>query len=594
MSTEQPAGSDGIDAPGHPREIPTIREVRSELIEASRDDELVVPESPEVAVELLSGLTLEERELKRALARDFHRYFPAAAGAEARAAEPRTEVVNLDDPDTAFTARTKRPKWEDYFPVPDSDESRKRYERFRAALPEPMQFNLEALRVVLEEKGTLLGNPEFADAYKKSKEEEVSVLRDVGVIRRAEQLRRDAKQERLQMRAVARSHGRRLTKAEQTYLSSLEARAAAIAVKAEPLSARQEVVDRLRVRDAIDDARALKRGFVETAPMEDIISRTVPSLAEGKPLLLFGETGGAKTALARYIAERYLAGDYEFISGHSEINAYQVMGKTGLRGKEGVTETTFDPGPLYAAMRDGRPIILDEIDAMPHSFLIRLNDILQLRPGDSIRIQEDSNHKITIQEGFCVIATANMRSARYQREELDTAFLQRFRQGAGIEHVRYPDADEQEGTNLPLENYRLAVARLTDGYGRVSLPPGMSTENLINLLKAAHYSQRMFTHPASEVGGSFVDSAQAGLAKPALEKAVLAPREWLGILNQVISTDGEMSLEEALTKFVSSQTVPRDRHILAKLLASHDLLPTASETELRVAPGTLSGFRNVR
>jgi MoxR-like ATPase len=455
-----------------------------------------------------------------------------------------------------------------------------------------MQFNLEALRGLHQEKSALLENPTFAAAYKAKETEEVSLLRDVGIIRRAEQLRRGVKQERVMMLATARSHGRRLTKAEQGYLASLDARAAAVVAEAEPLTARQEVVDRLRVRDAIDDSRALRRGFVETAPMEDIISRTVPSLAEGKPLLLFGETGGAKTALARHIAERYLGGDYEFISGHAEVNAYQVMGKTGLRGKEGVTETSFDPGPLYAAMREGRPIILDEIDAMPHSFLIRLNDILQRRPGDSIRIQENANHKITIKEGFCIIATANMRSARYQREELDTAFMQRFRQGAGIEHIRYPDADEQEGTNLPLENYRLAVARLTDGYGRVSLPSGMSTENLINLLKAAHYSQRMFTHAASEVGEEFVDSAQAGLSKPALEKAVLAPREWLGILNQVIATDGEMSLEEALTKFVSSQTVPRDRHILAKLLASHDLLPTASETELRVAPGSLSGFRN--
>lgn len=592
MDSEQPTPQDHLAVPRHPREVPTVAELRAELADTASDDEALTPESPEAAAELLSGLSIEERELKRALARDFHRYFPAPSDAASGRSEPRNEQPNLDDPAAVFSGRTKRPKWEDYFPVPDSTESRVRYERFRAALPEPMQFNLEALRSLHQEKTALLESPEYAAAFKDQETEEVSLLRDVGIIRRAEQLRRGVKQERVMLLAAARSHGRRLTKAEQGYLASLDARATAVMAEAEPLTARQEVVDRLRVRDAIDDSRALRRGFVETAPMEDIISRTVPSLAEGKPLLLFGETGGAKTALARYIAEHYLGGDYEFISGHAEVNAYQVMGKTGLRGKEGVTETSFDPGPLYAAMREGRPIILDEIDAMPHSFLIRLNDILQRRPGDSIRIQENANHRITIKEGFCIIATANMRSARYQREELDTAFMQRFRQGAGIEHIRYPDADEQEGTNLPLENYRLAVARLTDGYGRVSLPSGMSTENLINLLKAAHYSQRMFTHPASEVGESFVDSAQAGLSKPALEKAVLAPREWLGILNQVIATDGEMSLEEALTKFVSSQTVPRDRHILAKLLASHDLLSTASETELRVAPGSLAGFRH--
>ena len=215
MDSEQPTPEDHTEAPRHPREIPTIDELRSEFTGGVPEGEPIVPESADEAVELLGGLMTEEHEIKHALARDFHLYFPAPDEVEERRRKPRTEQPNFDNPDAIFSGRTKRPKWEAYFPVPDSAESQRRYERFRAALPEPMQFNLEALRGLHQEKSALLENPTFAAAYKAKETEEVSLLRDVGIIRRAEQLRRGVKQERVMMLATARSHGRRRTKAEQ-------------------------------------------------------------------------------------------------------------------------------------------------------------------------------------------------------------------------------------------------------------------------------------------------------------------------------------------------------------------------------------------
>lgn len=577
----------------HPRDIPSLEAMRASLRETmvAQDEtqaeptESAMPVEADEAIGELASLDLEERELKHALAHDFHRYFPAPESLEARKEAPRTETG------LPLSGTSRRPDWEQYFPAKGDDEGKQKYDELLAALPEPMQVNLEALRGITARKQEFLADPAVKEAYEKQQDERVTVLKEAGIVRGAERLVRQSADEATRIKALARRNGRHITAAEREYLGSLSEQAARLQEAVAPYREKPEVVAELRRRDAIDDARALEAGFLETDSMREIITRTVPALSEGKPLLLFGETGGAKTALARHLAEKYLVGDYEFISGHAEVNAYQVMGKAGLKGRDGMTETVFDPGPLYTAMEQGRPIILDEIDAMPASFLIRLNDILQRRPGDTMRIQEDANHEIRIKEGFCIVATANMKSGRYQREELDTALMQRFRHGAGIEHVTYPDADVKEG-EFPLENYRLAVALLTDGQGRITLPPGVDRQTMVNYLKASHYSQRMFTNPAAEVGSDFVDSAQAGMAKPALDRAVLAPREWMGVLSQVVSTDGELTLEKALSKFVAGQTVPKDRQVLAKLLASHELLPTATESDLRVAPGTLRGLRN--
>lgn len=571
----------------HPRDIPSLEAMRaqaSEFVEADPETE-AVPLTGEDAIVRLAELDVTERELKHALAHDFHRRFPAPDSAEERGKQPRTEQG------PPFVATTKRPDWESYFPTSDDKKSVERYNELREALPGPMQLNLDALREVTEEKKEILSDESVVEAYKKQADERVETLKAAGTVRAAERITRQAADEATQMKAMARRGGRSVTGAERVYLKQLSQSAERLQSAVAPHLEKPGVVEELRRRDAIDDHRALEAGLLETDSMREVIHRTVPALAEGKPLLLFGETGSAKTALARHMARRYLGGDPEFISGHAEVNAYQVMGKAGLKGREGMTETVFDPGPLYTAMREGKPVVLDEIDAMPASFLIRLNDILQRRPGDVVRIQEDANEPITVQEGFCIIATANMKSVRYQREELDTALMQRFRHGAGIEHVTYPDAEVKEGQE-PLENWRLAQALLTDGQGRVTLPPGVDMPTLHNFIKASHYSQRMFTRPASEVGSDFVDSAQAGTTKPGLEKAVLAPREWMGVLHQVMGTDGESSLENELTKFVSGQTVPRDRQVLAKLLATHDLLPGATESELRVTPGTLTGIRD--
>ncbi len=87
----------------------------------------------------------------------------------------------------------------------------------------------------------------------------------------------------------------------------------------------------------------------------------------------------------------------------------------------------FQYGPLLRALKEGRPIILDEIDAIPKSILFRLNDLLVRKPGQKIKIQENGGEEFEIPKGFCILATANIKGEKYAgRTDLDATFLSRF------------------------------------------------------------------------------------------------------------------------------------------------------------------------
>ena len=609
--------------PGHPgpSEIPSLDALRQqalshqEAVPETAPDEQLTPEVSALAeasdpVMQLTNATAEIRELNRALALDYVALYPPATNPSEQIEQPsrihsvqvsghraprRNTQARLETLQSAHLQRAEaakeRPNWEEHFPSAEDPPSQQRYEAWLGQYPVSMQANIEALRVARSQEARLLSDPNVSATWEQLGAEKQQVFQSAAAIRIVERRQSEVARDIIDMKSAARRHGRELTTAERDYAAKLGEAVATMHQEVAPYLNSREVVEELRRRDAIEDSQQLKNGLLETEQMHRVIELTVPSLAEGKPLLLFGETGGAKTALALHMAREYFNTEPELVSGHAEVNAYQVMGKTGLQASGEGTETVFNPGPMYTAMAEGKPVILDEIDAMPSSFLIRLNYLLQLRPGDKLRIQEDSNHEITVKEGFCIIATANIKSARYQREEMDPAFLQRFRYGAGIEHIPYPDHDASEG-QFPRENWRLATAFLTDAKGDVTLPPGLDIPDLRNLLSAAHTSQRMFTEPAAVVGANYVDSQRITQGRPALEKAVLAPREWMGILSQVRSTDGALSLKEALTRFVSGQTSPSDREVMAKLLATHNLLDGAPEEDLRITPGSLQGFRS--
>ena len=321
-----------------------------------------------------------------------------------------------------------------------------------------------------------------------------------------------------------------------------------------------EALGTLRVREA---RRQLRDGLLQTAQMRGIIREAAPALRQGDPVLLVGETGGAKTALAEHLSRVDLGRDPELISGYGDITSAQVVGTHELRAEAGATVSVFTPGPLLRAMREGRPVILDEVNAMPPEFLKRLNRILQLRPGDTLNVQENAGRPVTIAQGFAILATANEQTPHRYRglDRLSAELVNRF--GANAYRVHYPDTGCDYAT-FPAENGLLAVAAVADRHGE--LPDHISSDSLIRAARAAFISQQVF---AGEHGAGFADyvSAEREIdGRPGLEESVIAPRTLVAILQKVAGSAGEISIDRAFTRFVEGIMHREDRRVLALIL----------------------------
>lgn len=410
-------------------------------------------------------------------------------------------------------------------------------------------------------------------------DERATVLRAVALIARADALAQSADVNISWIRSRAAHSNRSLTAAERAKISSLEA------VRVPDDSAWAPLIDSAERRDAVlieaaknrlRSARAeLNAGLLLTPQMVAIIAEALPALIRGEPMLLLGETGGAKTALAEYLARHHLGTEPELVSGYGDVNSYQLFGAHELRREAGVTVSAFVPGPVVRAMSEGLPLILDELNAMPADFLKRFNKILQLRPGDLVAVQEDSGRELQVAPGFCVIATANEQSKRYRGlEPLSAEFLNRF--GPNTFRVRYPDAGRSY-TDQPVENLLLASASVAEADG--SLPHGLSADDLSRVARAAFISQQVFSGRHGEGFDAFITSERRIDGRPGLEEHVLAPRTLVALLRKVTGSNGAVSLRAALDRFLDGVGQHEDRRVLALICAGAGLAgPAASGT----------------
>lgn len=324
------------------------------------------------------------------------------------------------------------------------------------------------------------------------------------------------------------------------------------------------VLGSLRLREA---RTQLRRGLLLTRQMREIIAEAVPALVRGEPMLLLGETGGAKTALAEYLSHSELGSEPEFVSGYGDITSAQLVGTHELRSDRGATVSVFTPGPLLRAMTEGRPLILDEVNAMPPEFLKRLNRVLQLRPGDAFSVQENAGASVTISPGFVIIATANEQTPHRYRglDRMSAELINRF--GANSYRVHYPDAGRTY-TDTPVENALLAAAAITDPSGDVPL----DADELERLARAAFISQQVFAGSHGDGFQEFVSTEREIDGRPGLEESVLAPRTLVSILQKVVGSGGQVSLEQALRRFVEGVMHAEDRQVLTLILRSQGFL----------------------
>lgn len=249
---------------------------------------------------------------------------------------------------------------------------------------------------------------------------------------------------------------------------------------------------------AIHDRETLEdHGLLFDEGMVQTITELCANAAAGRSTLLIGDKGIAKTQAAKFVSGLFSPdGKPKFISGDGSMMKDEFIGKMTLTEQNGASVTTFQHGILTECMQQGIPLVMDEINLIDPAIVMRLQDILLRKPGDIVHIQEDGGESIVIKHGFCVMATANEASTRYQsRSALDPAFRDRF----VVLPLEYPDGDTTmlQANDRPASLARLAFAFAVSRNGIAN--PRVKPADALWLASVAHASQQLYSKPARDV-----------------------------------------------------------------------------------------------
>lgn len=308
--------------------------------------------------------------------------------------------------------------------------------------------------------------------------------------------------------------------------------------------------------------------IVETPYVKRQAEEIFTHMQTGQPVLIYGHFGTGKSELAIHVAQKYLGKEPEIVSGRKDIAPDEIYGhqKLSVDKETKATISEFYMGPIYRAMKEGRPLIIDEVNAIPHEVLISLNHILTRRIGEEVNIQMDSGERVTIQEGFCIIMTGNLNQGQEQyiaREDMDPAFLSRIHQ---VEYDYLPQKTEGSfGDEAGVENelFGLIIARTMDRNANIELPEG-SVRKLWNLAKAARITQDVFA--GREVSNAFYFQQGGSAVKYLLQKSVLTMRALNKIMTQWQKEQYKYELDYYIYKeFISQSTIASDRAYLYQL-----------------------------
>ncbi len=364
--------------------------------------------------------------------------------------------------------------------------------------------------------------------------------------------------------------------------------------------------------------------IVETPYVKGQAEDIVVHFNAAKPVLIYGHLGSGKSELAMHIARNYIGKEALIISGSkhttlAELYGHQVLaldkipkealdeyanevekkyeawvGKSEEKLKAlspeereaeknraherilqiyltrfgGGTISDYFLGPIYRAMQEGRPVIIDEVNAIPHEILISLNHILTRRVGDKVNVQQNSGTSVEVKTGYGVMMTGNLNQGQEKyidRQDMDPAFLSRLYK---LEYDYLPQKTEgslEAEAGFGNELFHLMLSRAIDKNGNLEAPRD-SIVKLWNLAKAARVTEDVFA--GREVSNAFYFQQGGGRSvRYLLKESVLSIRAIDNVITQWQKDGYNREIDYYLWKeFVSQSTVASDRAYLYQIL----------------------------
>lgn len=362
------------------------------------------------------------------------------------------------------------------------------------------------------------------------------------------------------------------TGVEQEALGEIREELSALDTSREELIASSpEAYIGLHLKELKEYKKELEGGrIVETPYVKEQADDITAHFNAGKPVLIYGHLGSGKSELAMHIARNYIGKEALIISGSKHTTLAELYGHQVLAADKetGSTVSDYFLGPIYRAMQEGRPVIIDEANAIPHEVLISLNHILTRRVGDKVNVQQNSGTTVEVQEGYGVMMTGNLNQGQEKyvdRQDMDPAFLSRLYK---LEYDYLPqktdgslEAEAGEGNEL----FHLMLARAIDKNGNLEAPRD-SVAKLWNLAKAARVTEDVFA--GREVSNAFYFQQGGGRSvRYLLKESVLSIRAIDNVVTQWQNDGYKRELDYYLWKeFVSQSTVASDKAYLYQML----------------------------
>jgi len=247
--------------------------------------------------------------------------------------------------------------------------------------------------------------------------------------------------------------------------------------------------------------------------------------------------------------------------------AYDSLMAVFTKSKGG-TISGFHLGPIYRAMEEGLPVIIDEFNAIPPEILIGLNHILTRRVGESVTVQQNSGSIVPINKGFCIIMTGNLNTRKDEEtyigiQDLNPALLSRLQP---IEHDYLPqrtDGTEEKDTGPDNQLFQIMLALVMDKHGNIEVPQG-EMRKLWNLALAAKETQEVFSGKLKRM---FKQGGGSGLpAGDILKKNVASIRAIDRIVSSWVKSGPEFELDYYVwDKYISNTSDPMERALLYQM-----------------------------